>query len=135
MLVKCPKCRIEFSPSGGVCPVCREYKPTKLETKEFEVAEALDSSASPDAVRQRLLDAGCDEFEVGKVLRDIQSKARNENRVVGVQRIVLGALLVGGYYVTWVLMLGNIIFPMFLIIGVLLILVGMFQFAFGNRIT
>jgi hypothetical protein len=96
MLVKCPDCKVEFSPSTGVCPSCREWRPSIDDARDFfvdEAVKALSSKETRSDVQQRLIENGFSELDADTIVSEAARKVRTANRALGRSRSVKGLAL------------------------------------------
>jgi hypothetical protein len=109
MLVKCPECRIEFSPSLGCCPRCGVWQPAQEETDDYRIMRiqsALSDGRTTRQVRTELVSQGYDAEIASDLISEAKRRMKPAHRRLGVQMAFKGLLLMAISSVLYLLFLG-----------------------------
>ena len=101
MLVKCPQCNVEFSPSLVRCPRCGVWEPEQEETDDYRVVQiqsALSDGRSARQIRAELVSQGYDVDVANDLISDARRRMKPAHQRLGMQLALKGSLLmaVGG---------------------------------------
>lgn len=136
MLVECPECQIQFSPSLDVCPQCR-WRPPLEKIRDYcvhDAALAISEGGTAIQIREDLLQRGFVDTDIDAILSEAQKRDRSSNRELGKDRIVKGVGLMClsglGYFFT----LGTVFFYGLLAVGIGMFAAGLYQRVFGAKV-
>jgi predicted phage tail protein len=96
VLVHCPNCNVDFSPSFRICTTCGKYKPSLDEIRDYllrEASELLSEGKSPEQVRGMFVERGFSDLEADQSTAEARKAGRSINRRHGTSRISQGIAL------------------------------------------
>jgi len=143
MLVPCPNCRVEFSPSLRTCPTCGKYEPPFEVVRDHflrQTMEAIAAGASDAKVREIFIARGLADAEADEHVTIAKRQSRGANRRSGISHIAQGILflLLSGFL--WLLSYAvtrgfvTLFFYGLFAIGVGFLVAGIYQWLTGRRV-
>ena len=130
MLVKCPDCNVEFSPSLGCCPRCGMWEPAQDQTDDYQIVQiqsAFSDGRSARQIRAELLSQGYDAAVAGDLIFAAKHRMKPRHRRLGVQLAFKGLLLMALSALLYVVLLGMVWFYVLFAVGLALFVVGVIK--------
>ena len=137
MLVKCPQCNVEFSPSLVRCPRCGVWEPEQELTDDYRIVQiqaAFSDGRSARQIRADLVSQGYDVDVAKDLISEGKRRMKPAHRRLGMQLAFKGLLLMGIGAVLYVMLLGLIVFYVVFAVGLALFIVGVIKGWTGWRI-
>ncbi|MBW3542009.1 MAG: hydrogenase maturation nickel metallochaperone HypA [Planctomycetes bacterium] len=130
MLVRCPDCNVEFSPSLGRCPRCGIWAPTEEQCDEFQIVQiqsALTDGQTVRQIRDDLISQGYEPQVAQDLIIAAKDRMRPGHRRLGMQLAFKGLLLMGVSSLLYVTLFGMVWFYGLFAVGLALFIVGVIK--------
>ena len=145
-MTDCPNCKVGYSPSSRMCPLCQEFETPFEDHARYlaaQIVTRLDSGEPPDYVRSHLIASGLSDEQATDLVKRGRRLVAARIRGLGLKRTVVGVgmLLLGLAAIAALLVTGRLkprfrrrpgVVGMLVIGGVLAVATGLYSIVPGR---